>query len=66
MPKLKTKKGAAKRVKMTKSGKAKVKRSNLRHILSSKTTKSKRQKRSSMYVADADMGAIARMLPYGA
>lgn len=65
MPKLKTKKGAAKRIKLTKSGKAKMKRSNLRHILTSKTTKSKRQSRSPLYASDADLGAITQMLPYG-
>jgi len=65
MPKLKTKKGAAKRIRLTKSGKAKMKKANLRHILTSKTTKTKRQSRQSMYASDANMGAINQMLPYG-
>lgn len=65
MPKLKTKKGAAKRIKLTKSGRAKMKKSNLRHILTSKTTKSKRQSRQAMYASDANMGAIKQMLPNG-
>ncbi|MEZ4819315.1 MAG: bL35 family ribosomal protein [Bdellovibrionota bacterium] len=50
---------------MTKSGKAKMKRSHLRHILTAKTTKSKRQSRTALYVSDANMGAVVQMLPYG-
>ncbi|MCB0272521.1 MAG: 50S ribosomal protein L35 [Bdellovibrionales bacterium] len=65
MPKLKTKKAAAKRIRLTKTGKAKMKRSNLRHILTSKTTKSKRQSRTALYASETDQTAIDRMLPYG-
>ncbi|MEZ4703776.1 MAG: 50S ribosomal protein L35 [Bdellovibrionota bacterium] len=65
MSKMKTKKGAAKRVKTTKSGKIKLKRSHLRHILTSKTTKQKRQKRSSMYASPSDQKALERAIPYG-
>lgn len=65
MPKLKTKKGAAKRISFTKNGKAKMKKSNLRHILTSKSTKSKRKARLPLYASDADMGQIRQMLPYG-
>lgn len=62
MPKLKTRKGAAKRFRMTKSGKVKRKRAKLRHILSSKTRKQKRRLRSKGYVHHADLKKIRRLL----
>ncbi len=65
MPKLKTKRGAAKRFKALKSGKIKRKRSKLRHILTSKSTKQKRRLRSPGYVAKADLEEVRRMLPNG-
>ncbi|MCX7991516.1 MAG: 50S ribosomal protein L35 [Proteobacteria bacterium] len=43
MPKVKTHKGASKRFKITGSGKVKYKKANLRHILTSKNSKRKRQ-----------------------
>ena len=42
MPKMKTKRGAAKRFKFTASGKVKRSRAYLRHILTHKTRKQKR------------------------
>ena len=45
MPKLKTHRGAAKRFKKTGTGKVVRAAAFKRHILTSKTTKSKRQKR---------------------
>lgn len=62
MPKMKTRKGAAKRFKATKSGKIKRKRSKLRHILSPKTRKQKRRLRSKAYVHKADEKRIARLI----
>ena len=62
MPKLKTKRGAAKRFSATKSGKIKRKRSKLRHILSSKSTKQKRRLRSKAYVSKADSKTVAKLL----
>jgi large subunit ribosomal protein L35 len=47
MPKMKTKKAAAKRFSLTASGKVKYKKMNLRHILTKKTTKRKRNLRKS-------------------
>jgi large subunit ribosomal protein L35 len=64
MPKLKTKKGVAKRVRVTKTGKAKIKKSNLCHILTTKSTKDKRQSRAAGYVSDADMDAVKQSMPY--
>ena len=43
MPKMKTNKGAAKRFKKTASGSFKRKQSHLRHILTKKSSKRKRQ-----------------------
>jgi len=62
MPKMKTRRGAAKRFKLTKSGKIKRKRSKLRHILTSKSSKSKRHLRSSTYVSKADHRNVSRLL----
>lgn len=62
MPKLKTRKGAAKRFRATKSGKIKRKRSKLRHILSSKTRKQKSRLRSKAYVSDADVKKVKKLL----
>lgn len=62
MPKLKTRKGASKRFKATKSGKIKRKRSKLRHILASKTTKQKRHLRSKAYVHKADEKKVKKLL----
>ena len=64
MPKLKTHRGAAKR--FNKTGTGKIVRSSAfrRHILTSKTTKSKRQMRGSQEVSPADAPKLQRMLPY--
>ena len=65
MPKLKTHKGAAKRFRVTATGKVKRGHSHARHILTSKTTKRKRHLDIDVMVADADVGLVKRMLPYG-
>jgi large subunit ribosomal protein L35 len=62
MPKLKTRKGAAKRFRVTAGGKIKRKRSKLRHILSSKTKKQKRRLRSKAYVSKADQKKVEKLL----
>jgi large subunit ribosomal protein L35 len=64
MPKLKTHRGAAKRFKKTASGKFLRSSAFKRHILTSKSTKSKRQMRGDKAVADQDQAKLARMLPY--
>ena len=64
MPKMKTKQAAAKRFKLTAKGKIKIKKSNLRHILTKKDQKSKRQKRATAYVHASDVRQTMRMLPY--
>ncbi|MEQ1897442.1 MAG: 50S ribosomal protein L35 [Vicinamibacterales bacterium] len=64
MPKLKTHRGAAKRFKKTGTGKFVRASAFKRHILTSKTSKSKRQMRGTQEVSPADADRIARMLPY--
>ncbi len=66
MPKLKTRKGAAKRFKSTKSGKFKYNRAYGRHLLTSKSPKRRRNLRKPGIVSSADKKRIERMLPYGA
>jgi large subunit ribosomal protein L35 len=64
MPKLKTHRGAAKRFKKTGSGKIVRAAAFKRHILTSKTTKSKRQKRGTAEVSESDAPRLRLMLPY--
>ena len=64
MPKMKTKRGAAKRFKVGGNGRIKRSRANLRHILTKKTTKRKRHLRGTVSVAAGDQSAIRAMLPY--
>jgi large subunit ribosomal protein L35 len=66
MPKMKTKKAAAKRFSLTASGKVKYKKMNLRHILTKKSTKRKRGLRKAGYVNPVATGQIKKkLLPYG-
>jgi large subunit ribosomal protein L35 len=65
MPKLKTHKGAAKRFRLTATGKVKRGHSHARHILTSKTTKRKRHLDIDVMVSEADEKPTKRMLPYG-
>jgi len=65
MPKMKTHRGAAKRVKKTGTGKLKRMRSNKSHILTKKTTKRKRRLRQSTLVSKADEKKLNKILPYG-
>lgn len=64
MSKLKTKRAAAKRFKKTASGGYKHKQSHLRHILTSKASKRKRQLGPKAMVAASDVPSIDRCLPY--
>jgi large subunit ribosomal protein L35 len=65
MPKLKTHKGAAKRLRMTATGKIKRGHSHARHILTKKSAKRKRLLDIDSLVSDADMARVEAMLPYG-
>ena len=64
MPKMKSHSGAAKRFKRTGAGKIKRHKANKSHILTTKTTKRKRQLRRTDLVAKADEPRIERLLPY--
>lgn len=64
MPKMKTRKAAAKRYKVTGTGKVKFKKQGLRHILTKKTTKRKRNLRHSGILAEAEAKNVRTMLPY--
>lgn len=62
MPKMKTNKGAAKRLKKTASGRLKRGKQNRRHILTKKTPKRKRQLRKDGLVSKADEKRMKRLL----
>jgi len=64
MPKMKTNRGAAKRFRRTAKGRFKRGQSHLRHILTKKTSKRKRQLGSPAHVAESDLAAVKKMLPY--
>jgi large subunit ribosomal protein L35 len=64
MPKMKTKRAAAKRFSLTKTGKVKIKKSNLRHILTKKSQSLKRKKRKTGYVHPSDHNNVFKCLPY--
>ncbi|MBI3300874.1 MAG: 50S ribosomal protein L35 [Deltaproteobacteria bacterium] len=64
MPKIKTRRGAAKRFKVTGTGKVRRQRAYRRHILSTKTRKQKRHLRHPTLVAATDARAIKRLIPY--
>lgn len=63
MPKLKTKKAAAKRFSVTGTGKLKRNHSFKRHLLFNKPTKQKRQARGSMIIAAANK-FVKKFLPF--
>ena len=65
MPKLKTHKGAAKRFRLTATGKVKRGHSHARHILTKKSAKRKRSLDIDVLVAKADEKEVKGMLPYG-
>ena len=64
MPKMKSNRGAAKRFKRTGKGGFKRRQSHLSHILTKKSSKRKRQLGATLQVADADLKAVRKMLPY--
>lgn len=66
MPKMKSKRCAAKRFSLTATGKVKYKKMNLRHILTKKSAKRKRNLRHAGIISDADSAKIRKqLLPYG-
>lgn len=63
MPKLKTKRAAAKRFKKTGTGKIKRRRNYHTHILTKKTPKRKRNLRKPALISAADLAQTLRMIP---
>jgi large subunit ribosomal protein L35 len=63
MPKMKTNRAAAKRLKRTGTGKLRRRRANKSHILTKKTTKRKRRLRQATLVAKSDESRMNRLLP---
>lgn len=63
MPKMKTRRAAAKRFKKTGKGKFVRMKSNKRHILTKKSTKRKRQLRRDAVVSASDRHRVQEMLP---
>ena len=64
MPKMKTNRGAAKRFKVTASGKIKFKRAFKNHILTKKSTKQKRRLRKAQLLTPGDHKLVRQLIPY--
>jgi large subunit ribosomal protein L35 len=63
MPKMKTKSSAKKRFRVRPGGTVKRGSAFKRHILTKKSTKTKRQLRGISNVHETNMGSVAQMLP---
>ena len=64
MPKIKTRKGAAKRFRFTASGKVKKKKAGLRHLLSGKNARRKLKLRRAGYLTRSGTKLVKKLLPY--
>lgn len=64
MPKMKTRRSAAKRFAVTGSGKFRRRRQNLRHILTKKSAKRRMVLGQGALVDNTNEKAVRRMLPY--
>ncbi|MDD4927823.1 MAG: 50S ribosomal protein L35 [Gallionella sp.] len=64
MPKMKTKSGAKKRFVVRPGGSIKRSQAFKRHILTSKTTKTKRQLRGTAEVHPTNTASVRAMMPY--
>ena len=65
MPKLKTRKAAAKRLKQTGTGKFRHHRAGARHLMSGKSSTRKRRLGKSAEVRKTEMRRVQAALPYG-
>jgi large subunit ribosomal protein L35 len=63
MPKMKTHKGAAKRMKKTGTGKIKVYHSHAQHLKSKKSSKRRRKLRKSGLASPPDAKRLRKLLP---
>jgi len=64
MPKMKTRRSAAKRFKMTGTGKLKRNKAYKSHILTKKSTKRKRNLRKSTITDESNVKNMKKILPY--
>jgi len=64
MPKIKTHRGAAKRFRLTKSGKVKRAKAFKSHLLTKKSSKRKRNLRRATYIAAVEAKKIKQLIPY--
>ena len=64
MPKIRTRKSAAKRIKVTGTGKVMLRRPNKSHLLTRKSAKRKRRLATAAVASKADANTAKRMAPY--
>ncbi|MGD0728171.1 MAG: 50S ribosomal protein L35 [Spirochaetia bacterium] len=64
MPKMKTKKAAAKRYHVTGTGKIRYKKQGLRHILTKKNAKRKRRLRLPAILSSVEEKRVKQLMPY--
>ena len=64
MPKIKTKRAASKRLKMTATGKLMRRSGWKRHLLEAKSPKRRRRLRKATLIADVDQPRLRRLVPY--
>ncbi len=64
MPKMKTKSGAKKRFRVRGNGSMKRSQAFKRHILTKKTTKSKRHLRGTTTIHSSNVDSVKAMMPY--
>ncbi|MGA2381120.1 MAG: 50S ribosomal protein L35 [Spirochaetia bacterium] len=64
MPKMKTKKAAAKRYHVTGTGKVRYKKQGLRHILTKKNAKRKRRLRLPAILSHVEEKRVKQLMPY--
>ncbi|MBI3398182.1 MAG: 50S ribosomal protein L35 [Deltaproteobacteria bacterium] len=65
MPKIKTNSGAAKRFRITGTGKLKRAKAGRRHLLLSNSARTSRNMRKATYVEKANLDNMKKLLPYG-
>lgn len=65
MPKLKTHKGAQKRLKLTATGKIKRRKAYASHILTKKNAKRRRNLKQATLISKEESKRVKELLPYG-
>ena len=64
MPKMRTKRAAAKRLKVTGTGKLMARSGWKRHLLEAKSPKRRRKLRKAYMISEADQPRLKRLVPY--